>query len=102
MPGNELENEQLKQTGILLAGVNLLLWPFYYADTKLGVTASLLTTAAMIGLFHEVGKKQTKTTTNTINNFFSPQTRTPIETTFNNVIEGASVVCSELTKPKGP
>jgi hypothetical protein len=102
MPGPVNENEQLKQTSIILAGVNVLLWPFYWADSKLGVIASLVTTVAMIGFFHEVGKQQKSTTTNTVNNFFLPQTDKPIKSAFKNIIEGGSVVCNELTKPKGP
>lgn len=96
---NETEEEKLKQTGLLLGAANLLLWPFYYADARLGASASVVTSIAMLGLFHEVGKERREVRLNN-NTLFSQEG--PIQKTVANILEGGATFRDELLSHSVP
>lgn len=103
MQGKEKETQQLQQTGVLLAAANLLLWPFYWADSKLGVAATVVTTLTAVGVLHKIGKEeQASASTNRNSLFHHPQAEDPIKEAFDNVLSGAEKVTALLsgnTKP---
>lgn len=100
MPGTN-DSDNLKQTGIILAAANVLLWPFYYADKKLGITASIVVTLGAVYAMHEMGKERrpVENTMQKAHAFFSPATpSTAIDNGYKNVIAGGAAICEELSK----
>jgi len=96
MPVTEQEVSQLKQTGVLFVIGNALVAPFYAVDNRLGVTASVVATLAMVFAFHEEGKKERAKTRA---GFFSSPAPSDsgIEGAFNNVLAGAEKVSDQFT-----
>jgi hypothetical protein len=97
----ENEGQQLQQTGLLLGAANLLLWPFYWADRRLGVTASVITTLAAVGILHQIGKEEQASVSTNRNTWFHHKPEDPIKDAFDNVLTGAEKVSGLLTG-KGP
>ena len=100
MPVTPDEINKLKQTGTLLTIGNVLLWPFYYADKKLGVAASVIATLAAVGLLHHIGKKeQARANSNT---FFTQKTEDPMQEGFDNILAGGAKVSELLISGNSP
>lgn len=58
MPKDRIATDDIGKTGVLIGTLNLALFPLYWADSKLGVSAALLGTAALLYSAHEVGKNR--------------------------------------------
>ena len=101
MPKHGESADKAQKTGVLIAVGNVLLSPLYYADTKLGLAASLALTSAAIYKLHELGKSRRPgaNTLNQVNTFFSSQTDTrssEIENSFRNVVNGGAAIFDEF------
>ncbi len=98
MPVTDEESTQLKQTGTLLGIGNAILWPLYYLDNRLGVTATVVATVAMVYAFHEEGKKENASSNRQVSFFTPPKTQSgQIEEAFNNILAGGAKVCDSIT-----
>ena len=110
MPGNEIATDDAGKTGTLLSLGNLILAPLYWADTRLGLSASILATAAFLYGAHEVGKNRRplENATNRANSFFGAKTgdkSTEVENALANIAVGGAAMFDELfpenkVKPK--
>ena len=104
MPVTPDEAKKLQQTGTLLAVSNALLWPLYYVDKKLGVSASVVATLIAVGVLHQMGKnEQAKSRAGTnANALFSSKPDDPIKEAFDNVLAGGAKVSGLLTQGSSP
>lgn len=91
------ESTQLKQAGMVLAGANLLLWPFYWADRRVGVAASLLVSAGALYGMHQIGEKKEKENNNYT--FFPPKPKDPLDAGFDKILAGGAAVYEHFTNP---
>lgn len=94
--------EEMQKTGALLGVANLLMSPFYYMGSKIGLTFSLLTTTALIYTANEIGKENrpVENAVNKTNTFFSNPTQTDIgaeiDNTFRNIVTGGAVLFDKV------
>lgn len=107
MEGTENQGDKIKKTGYLLAALNLILWPIYYADSKIGVSASIALTVGSLFALHEVGKQRRPVENAAVNvrNFFAPATGDSganIANAVENIAEGGAAVVAELQHPRAP
>lgn len=100
-----MQTDNIGKTGTLIGLVNMLLTPLYWADTRLGLSAALLTTGAFLYGAHEVGKKRrpVENTINNANSFFGPKTgdkSTEVQNTLTNIVVGGSAIFDEIFTDK--
>ncbi len=109
MDRNGVQTDDLGKTGVLVAVGNMLLAPLYWADTKLGLTATIAGTAALLYGAHEVGKKRRpiENAANNVNSFFGSKTgdkSTEVENLIANIVVGGGAIFDEIlpdsTHPK--
>lgn len=106
MPEGDVSVQEVEKAGAVLGVANLLLAPFYWADSRWGLFASIgLTSVAVYGL-HEIGKERrpVPNAINTANRFF-PQGGPPgseIDNAFKNVVEGGVAVFDQVTEAMRP
>ncbi|CZH12351.1 hypothetical protein [Legionella pneumophila] len=92
---NEPSGEELKKAGIVVGITNLLLWPFYYADSRWGLFASIFATSAVLYASHEVGegKRPVENSVARLGLFQQHGTsNAEIENAFNNTVTGAAAI----------
>lgn len=107
MEGTENQGDKTKKTGYLLAAINIILWPIYYANSNTGVCASLALTVGSLFALHEVGKQRRPVENAAVNirNFFAPATGDSgvnIANAVDNIVEGGAAVVAELQHPRSP
>lgn len=97
---NDPSGEELKKAGMLVGITNLLLWPFYYADSKLGLVASITATFALLYASHQVGenRRPVENALTRIGPFFQQNgsSGSEIENAFNNTVTGAAALYDQI------
>ncbi len=96
---DEIKTDDIGKTGALLGLGSLLLSPFIWADTKLGLSAALVATAAFLYGAHEVGKNQRPVgnTINQVNSFFGGRTQsTEVHNALANIAVGGAAIFDEV------
>lgn len=109
MPDDLVHSDDIGKTGVLIGAGNMLLAPLYWVDTRLGLSAAIFGTAALLYGAHEVGKNRRPlgNATNKANSFFAPITgdkSTEVQNVFANIAKGGAAIFDEILpeskKPK--
>lgn len=104
----KIETDDIGKTGTLISLGNLLLAPLYWADSRIGISATILGTAAFLYGAHEVGKNRRPeaNTVNRLNSFFGAKTgdqSTEVQNALANIAVGGAAIFDEVfheNKPK--
>ena len=101
MQGKEDQGSQALKTGGVIAAVNALLYPFYWADRRLGVTATIVASLSALYALHEVGKakRPDENAAPNAGTFFAPKrdSSDAIDNAFQNIVTGGAAVCDQFS-----
>ncbi len=108
MLGEKAQKDDYGKAGTLVALGNIVLAPLYWVDGRLGLSAAIIGTAALLYGAHEVGKKRRPVgnAVNNANSFFAPKTgdkSTEMQNMIDNIAIGGAAIFDELipeNKPK--
>lgn len=96
---NEISHIKAEETTLLLGLAGLVVAPFYWVNTKFGISASILAIGAAAYGLNELGKEG-RPGSNAVHNastFFSPDTGASLDNTARNIVHGGDVVFKRLT-----
>lgn len=101
MPRDNISTDDVGKTGTLLSLANMLLASLYWADTRLGLSATILGTAAFLYGAHEIGKNRRpiENATNRANSFFGAKTgdqSTEMHNALANIAAGGAAMFDEV------
>jgi hypothetical protein len=97
MQKNEVSTDQAGKISVLMGALNFLLAPIYWANSKVGLAASISLTGAAIYGLHEVGKEERagENAVHNVSKFFSPLTGAPssdMKNALQNIAKGGEVI----------